>query len=384
MSPVAAPTLLTAALRTRTPEDRVTDVLAYLLQHDSGARDAFCDLVNAPRLAHADVMTQRIVEGERIDCEVRLTEGTALHVIWIEVKVGTADEQPRQLERYACSLWRLYPHRHTLVALAPTDDRLLTSADRALSCEGEPVADRTATRLTWEELGAALSEVGAARGGRQWRRSAQRADERADQRALADVIDHLEREGLVPSEEPIRSSDAHVAGRAYDLLDAKAGAIPRLLELAIADVEAFRGQEVVHWGAPFWHGRSAPWPGGWPNELNKLGSTYATLFFAPHDQERRDEARLEPAFFASINFERVSPDLLALITDPEVWIRDSVIVHPERRNARISKVLYLSELAVRGITLSLQGEALGKWAASSFGQLADLPDPRIGAITERA
>jgi hypothetical protein len=163
VSPRPAETLLEAALRRpRSPEDRATEILACCLASDSDARQRFCQLVKAPPLEDAELVTQRRVTPEdRIDCELRHISGHVLHVMWIEVKVGTAIEQPHQLERYARQLRRLYPGQSTLVALAPANDPILSSAREPLTLADETVVtDHKAEPLTWPDLAYALDGVG--------------------------------------------------------------------------------------------------------------------------------------------------------------------------------------------------------------------------------
>lgn len=379
MSPVVANSLLEAALRTDIGEDRTTDLLACLLGLDVEARRAFLDLVEAPWLATVEILTQRLLPGVgRVDVELRLTQGSRLHVIWIEAKVGTAAEQPRQLYRYARALRNLYGRRGTLVALAPDHDRLFNSAREPLKIDDRVVACRTAVPMTWAQLGKSLENVGEQRGGRRWRSGTAAEGARADQRTLANFLDYLVREGLVEPNDPISSTDAFVARRYYSLLDPKQGAIARLLDLAtsqitlVADSPPFKS-----WTYGVWQGRHVPWPGGWATQLNEEGRTSADLFFAPNDDEDRvDEPRDEPAFFAALVFDPAPPSVVEMLSDPQWLLPADVMRHARSRYVRLTKLLYLSELAVRGVTLSQQAESLATWASARFAELQMLPDPR--------
>ena len=200
------------------------------------------------------------------------------------------------------------------------------------------------------------------------------------QRRLADVLDYFEWEGLVAENDPITSSDAHVASRAHGLLDEKTGAIARLLDLATANVDVFRGEPVGRWHGGTWQGRTTPWRNGWPAELNAGGETYVWLTFAPTDEYERSEPRSEPAFLAAISFEPATPDTILCLMDPVWQTPDDVLVRQvDRRTVRVTKLIYLSELAVQGVTLTHQAEKLGEWADGALAELSQLRDPRLSA-----
>lgn len=382
MSPIAAGSFLEAVKRTCVREDRITEVLAAHLGYDADARAAVCAVVGAPEFTGAVVLTQREIPevGGCVDLELRLTEGDRLYVVWIEVKVG-AKEQWQQLDRYARELRHLHGDDSTLVALAGDGDRIFVSAAAPIAFEDGEQRDRTAGALTWQELGNLLDSVGRRRGGLGWRAAKIASRDRADQRLLSDLLTYLEGEGLVNSDDPITTADATVVSRADRLLDSKDGAITRLLRLAGARIPWFADANVKPWNTVGSHGRSVPWPSGWPVELNDGGVTWAQIGLLSSDEDMRSEPRREPVFYAGIAFEPATPPATEALTNPAWGLPARFIVNRwgEGRTARnifLAKLLYLGELAVLGVTLSIQAEQFGTWAVTAFDELLGLQDPR--------
>lgn len=383
VSPLAAESLIDAVTRTRVREDRVTEVLASYLRYDDAGRRAFCGEVKAPPLTSAAVLTQRMIPrvAGRIDCELRLTENSQLHVVWIEVKVDqTTEEQPEQLSRYARELQRLYGDDSTLVALAPDRHEIFRSAEAPLIIEGRAVAERTAIALTWAQLGQALERLGSEWGGRRWRARARRAHEPSGRRALVDVLSYFERNKLMQPDDPITSSDAHVVHRGAELLADKAGAVARLLDIAAARITGLDAKDADSWWGAMTQARYVSWAEGWPPEVNGGGGTYFQFGLAPSDATEREEHRDEPVFFAGLSFEPTMPDAFELLRHP-AWVGTSGFwVHEwGRHNVVARKILYVAELALSEITLSGQAVVLADWADQIIAEIRALPDPRASS-----
>ena len=319
MSPRAARSLLEAVLRRDPGEDRVTEVLASYLQSDPDAVRGLCGHLRVRPLANATVLTQHSIPNVlgRVDCELRLSEGNRLHVVWIEVKtdIGTV-EQPSQLQRYARELKRIHPDESTLVALAPRGHAIFDSADEELVIESRRVADRTAEKLTWDELGRVL-EAGAVRSdGRRWRSLARDPDAPAGRRMLVDFLSYLEKEELVRPDEPITSFDAHVVHRGDALLAEKRGAIARLLVMAQERLSRIDAQQARVWWGGSLQGHYIPWTEGWPAEILQGGRADFQIGVVPTDENQCDVPRLEPAFYAGLSFEGIDRDALDVLRRP--------------------------------------------------------------------
>lgn len=334
------------------------------------------------------MLTQREIPevGGRVDLELRLTESNRVHVVWIEVKVG-AVEQWQQLDRYARELRRRYGDDSTLVALAEDADQIFVSATAPITFEDGKQQDSTATTLTWQKLGNLLDSVGRRRGGLGWRATKIAFDDRADQRLLSDLLTYMEGEGLVSSDDPITTSDAIVVSQADRLLESKDSAIARLLHLTAARIPWFADANVKPWDTIGSHGRSVPCPSGWPAELNDGGVTWAQIGLLSSAEDIRFEPRREPVFYAGIAFEPATPPALEALTNPAWGLPSGFIVNRwggvrTARNIFLPKLLYLGELAVLGVTLSIQAEQFGTWAATAFAELLAMPDPRGVARVE--
>jgi hypothetical protein len=195
-------------------------------------------------------------------------------------------------------------------------------------------------------------------------------------------LEYFEREKVVESNDPIVSSDAHVLYRAAALMDGKDGALRRLLDLAIPRVVLIaqrdgtdRSDRSDRSGGVYWWVRDVPWDsGGWHGEIAPARAEIGWV--RTDENERRDEPRAEPIFFVGIFYNRPSPLTIEQIRNPSWEIGEDVWVRIERNWARISSGLYVSDLAVRGVTLTTQAEALADWANKAFGSLRALRDPR--------
>ena len=389
MSPRAAASLLEAGLRRGPGEDRVTEVFASYLQSDPDAVRALCGHLRVRPLANATVLTQHSIPNVlgRVDCELRLSEGNRFHVVWIEVKTDSATaEQPYQLRRYATELKRIHPDESTLVALAPRGHEIFESADAELFIDGRTVADRTAKKLTWDELGRVL-EAGAVRSdGRQWRSRARDPDTPAGRRMLVDFLSYLEKEELVRPDEPITSFDAHVVHRGDALLAEKRGAIARLLVMAQERLSRIDSQQARVWWGGSLQGHYIPWTEGWPADILQSGRADFQIGVIPTDENQCDVPRREPAFYAGLSFEGIDRDALDVLRRPG-WAQPSGFFVNEwgNRNVVVRKLYYVAQLALSDITLSGQAADFARWADTVIDSIRDLPDPReLGPTQETA
>ena len=380
MARPAALSLLEAALRTQVPEDRTSEILAYTLAHDPAARRALCDLARATWHNERTVVTQRrVTKADRIDIELTMFADGTVHVIWIEVKEWAA-EQPEQLIRYARELGRLYPECSTLVALARANDHsILASAAKPFLAadDGEVAGERTATVITWQDLGASLDGVGRDRdpfGRRTWRRYARDRAVPVEQRDLKDLLDYLERRGLVEPETRITSADVSVAARAESVLSA----IERLLDRTTAVLPRFKDQQIKRYHGMSYDNRNVP-ATGWPAELNAGSTTWLGLEFSNVDDGAVADALGEPVITVSYVFDQATPEAAEALRDKRWPLPEEVSVYTwqtPRYMSVFTVVMYLSELASTGPTFSEQVEALVKATRDGIARLEGLPDPR--------
>lgn len=365
-------------------EDRVTEILAHVLQHDLGALNAFSKLLGLGEFAEMTVSTQHLlIGGRRVDLALQLSGSASSHVLWVEVKID-ALEQQNQLFDYARELARLYPMRSTLVALAPRGHDLLIRANEQHDF-GDGQGDRPlALAVTWQEVANRFEHEGRRRGhGLHWRSSALGETAEARQRTLLEFLSYLERRGLSMTDDPLTLTDAIVASRAEQLLDDRGGAIMRLLDRAASEVEGPSGGTPTQWSWPgkgMCTGMGYSWPldaSIWPARLNPGGVTAAGLCFVTTDQrDRPREPRDQAVFLATLEFEPAAPTAVAALSDPHWLLPEHVSVNiKDRKAARVSTIRYLSEVATSGITLSEQATALAGWATVSFAELLALPLP---------
>jgi hypothetical protein len=376
MSPSAADLFVEAYARTQVPEDRLTELLALLLAGDKRFRSRFCHLVGVPDLLHVDVRTQRRLRtGRRVDLEVILRHDTNVHVVWIEVKAG-ALEQPNQLKDYSKELDVLYPGRHTLVALAPSGDKIFATA-ALLRSDGRQLARAISWQMIREQINQSALER--AKTGMPWRKSAIDEDASAELRVLAEIDGYLDTNRRVlrlMRDEPLQTTDSLVLSRYRDLID-KGGLVDALLTTAVGlsgvanperwDWRDYRGYVLPRLAVPAWG------PG-----LNASRAPTLQLWFATTDlEDRPEEPRNQPVVLASLVFDPADEHCRLSVRNSS-W-PEGVLPHADSTQARLSMTIYLAELATSGVTLASQAEYLWNWAEQAFRRLAQLAPPSLAA-----
>jgi hypothetical protein len=142
-----------------------------------------------------------------------------------------------------------------------------------------------------------------------------------------------------------------------------------------------RGYEIPVLPTPSW---AAPLNAGADDPTMQLWFSWSD------DGDCPDEPRHQPIAIAALVFDRATERCRIAIRDG-LWPRPAS-AFTDQRQARISEILYLNELATAGITLTEQAEHLGVWARSAFERLAALeapvvsakPDSNAGAMTKGA
>jgi hypothetical protein len=365
-----ARSLFDAAFRTKVGEDALTEMLAHVLAYDSGVSTALAPLFGATAgTSSSQIVTQRRTPSglRRVDLQVRFG-GLSGHVAWVEVK-DQHEEGYKQLSDLRDELDACYPGVSTrLIALAPTGHQILTSPH--------------ALPLTWQQVAEQCEAVGAARGGRHWRRTVRPTSEAA-QWTLRDFLLHLERVGVTMSTEPLSPLDVLIPSRAEQLLERKDGTIATILDAAVKIMEGFH--ETDRWPKTgelsAWHGRVlAPKLGKSSDSVGGSLSTSARpgIRFVPTDEyDRASDPRDQPAFVAGIWFE---PDeaVRAVLEDPS-WrktLSDDVLVTVADDEYGVRRLWYVGEIVAAEATLAEQGEQLGRWATKTIEEMTTLiPSP---------
>jgi hypothetical protein len=311
------------------------------------------------------------------------------HVVWIEAKID-AEEQPNQLLDYRTELLRRYPTGGSLVALGRDGSEILTTAlERHLI---PPLEEPTqlAEAVSWEQLAKTLDQVGADRaGGARWRHDANQPATLAVQRTLYDFLHFLEIRGLAMNDDPLTLTDGLVASRGRQLFDKHDGLISRLLTLAGDRIAHPVGDVADPWYWPgagdFCSAQGRCWSLGaeaWPVLINPTGESTAQLWFRTTDEEDRPrDARNQALFFASLVVDPAPAPVIAAFDNPE-WrtsLPPDVAVVTRKREARVSKLRYLGEIASVGITLPQQAQDLAEWASTSLTELLSLAPPPVPA-----
>jgi hypothetical protein len=357
-----APQSLITAVRRAKREDRLTDLVAMVLEEHIGFANHVLREAGLPKAvevrASAQVTTRR---GRHPDLEVLgLDErGAAVCRLWSENKTG-ANYQPDQLPDYAEDLPE-HPARHQLITIV--DDMSEVPRD-----EQSPDAPRW-RGFTWQQVAVMAWEAGRESSPGvdrpDWQRAARRPQAPASQRILLELLNYLEEEhGVVLN--PL--GHEHISAFAY--MDETIAVLQELVTGAASHTHADLDGE-LEWSDKsdsLWQCFAAA--GTWAEALE--GSP--DIESANTDHWSSDRIG-EPAFGAGYTLPgTVAPVLLA--SDSQSW-RDAVeadgfSVRPSSDGdwLYIRRTKYVAELIPAGATLDAQTRVLGKWLDDALQALA--------------
>lgn len=374
----AATTMLEAYTRSVLDgEDRLTELLATLLEHD---RDTALRLVAAAGIDTSglgdlaiEVSTQESFAFGRLDLEVLLrgADGMTRARVWFENKIR-ARFQPRQLERYSEAL-ASRPGRGQLCVLAPT----------AYAVRRPTTEERTRfggwSTLTWSRVADVIAHgrLGALR-------RKPLSDRTAIEQLRLELIEDLRRKGLALMD-PLGHLDVITVGR-----EARTRAVVEDLwnraVQGVTDPGRYKDDGdwdggAFNWSQSFAVADYANGAGDRAERWLAAHEGWLELLLSPEDFWAEDRTG-EPAFGVGAVFEhkkgRTIRDELA---DPgraewRAQLREagfSVLITGPDSYARVYRTRYLAELLSTGASLDQQARALATWVTTALDELLALP-----------
>ena len=358
-------------------EDRLTELLATLLQHD---RDTALNLAAAvgidfdgPQDLTVEVSTQEAFPFGRLDLEVRLrvTDGTICGRIWFENKIW-ARFQPRQLERYAEALVRR-PGRGRLCVLAPAGYGIPPPTLEERARFGGWLT------LTWSQIAeiVAAGRLGALR-------YTPLANRTAIDHLRIELLEDLRRRGLALMD-PLGHLDVITVGR-----EARARAVlDDLWNRTVQGVlDPGRYRDDGDWeGEPFNWSQSFAAAGdanGFSDRAKRWLVAHdgrLELLLSPEDFWAEDRTG-EPAFGAGAVFEhRKGRTIRDELGDParaqwRTQLRQagfSVLINGPDSYIRVYRTRHLAELLNAGASLDQQARSLAAWVTTALDALLAMP-----------
>ncbi len=364
-----APQSLFEAVRRAKREDRLTDLLALVLEEHLAFANAVLEAAGLPAAAQVrarpQVPTRR---GRQVDLEmVGFDEqGIAVARLWSENKTG-ARYQPEQLPDYAEDI--------------PNDPRarqLITIVDDLSEVPGDEQSPQSSRWMgfTWQDVAVLAWRAGRSLAPEDqaptWRKAARSPQAAASQRILSELLNYLEEEHRVVLN-PL--GHEHVASFACMV---EASQVLGELVAGAARSAAPNVDDKLTWsedGDSVWQcftatGTWAEALGGWPD-----------LEAADNDFWAGDRID-EPAFGVGYTFGAELEDVL-LSAQTAPW-RAELAQHGfsvravDRSAVYVRQTKYLAELIPAGVTLDAQTRVLTRWVDEALGLVAQ-HDPGIQA-----
>jgi hypothetical protein len=366
----AAPSLLSGYHRSVLDgEDRLTELLATVLQHDAEAAVAVVEAVGLTVRDEAELSfeasTQLSFSFGRLDLEVivAMPNGGVHGRVWFENKIG-AGFQPDQLPRYGRAL-ASRSGESVLVVIAPSDYAVETPSAKQIAEFGGW------TWITW----ARLADLIAPQPFNEVVRK-KLADRTALEEMRLEFVNYL-RERRLAVMDPLQHLDIIAVSRearAHEVID-------DLFERTVQSVHN-GGRYISAW----------PWSDPGFNRGQAFEAAGADAWFGPHEgwfelQLQPDDYWAadrtgEPAFAAGITFQhKKGRTIREEITAKEraAWRAElsasgfSINARADDQYVRIYATKYLAELLTAGATLDQQARALATWVVESFDALLQRP-----------
>ena len=358
-------------------EDRLTELLATVLQHDQEAALRLAEAAGADASdlddVTVEVSTQESFVFGRLDLEVllRAADGTIATRVWFENKIW-ARFQPRQLERYGEALAER-PGRGQLCVLAPAAYEIR-----------QPTAEERArwggwSTLTWARVAEVLADAqfGALR-------RKPLADRTAVEQLRLELIEDLRRKGLALMD-PVGHLDVITVGREAHTREVLEDLWNRAVQAVLdpgrySDNGAWDGGSFT-WSQSFEVAGGADGLHGFADRWLTTHEGWLDLLLSPDDFWSDDRAG-EPAFGAGIIFEhKKGRTVRDDIGDPAraQWRADlreagfSVLITGSDSYVRVYRTYYLAELLSAGASLDQQARAMATWVTRALDELLALP-----------
>lgn len=365
----AADLLLSAAdRRVLVGEDRLTEILATVLQHDRRLAAWFCEQagVETPSDGSHEVSTQVwLDESSRPDMQiaVRHRDGTIRRVL-SEHKTGTG---------FSVRQERSYTSMHERwIGLVRRSERVPEGYTKVSWSDVARQADRIAS----EEL------VDGKRAGARWRRRALKPEVPSRLRVLHELLSYIERSDV---DVTAHSRIEHLDTLAYGGSRRARATVEALFHSVCAQLPGrLRGaHEPEHR-----EGLGDSWVLRLDDNIDSWAENYGVtwwcdLLVAPVDDWREDGYG-EPAFGAGLCFGREprKPIQWPRVLDPESdWPRElrakgiSVGETDGGWVGRCFRTLYLSEVMSRGSDLDEQAKSVADWATEAVDEIRSLTPP---------
>jgi hypothetical protein len=346
--------LLRAARCTLKREDRLTELLAVVLDGHLDFAHGLLKLAGLPALGDVEVLTQhRTARGKFVDMRIRSLDshGNAAGLLWSEHKTGSPYSSG-QMEGYANDL-------------GLSDDRkLITIVDGP-----KPPPDKKPWQtFTWRDIAVLASQTGRDLGGQNWREEALSPHGPAQQRLLLELLSYLEEiHGTVV--DPMTQADVDAFATTskthkvlFALLDCAAH-LPRYEQAPKFGIAPDRSH---YWLTFKSDGIWAEPRGGW-----------LELTVAESDGWTGDKAH-EPVCGAGFALPPIVEEELR--SDAcQSWCEEmnerGFIIRRWGNRLRVYRTKRLAELTATGPTIDLQAQELADWADETFAILRDHNPP---------